>query len=556
MTRRTKATLANALGFVLLSGNILFGCEGTIEGNKGANNPQADLGALHDQGADLSSPSPVGDMSQRPDSGDGSPALDMAGEPDSGHEMGERLDMAMPADMAPPQPDMASPPKTPCTTRITYGSAWIKGNRQTDYDDAQGVVTWDGACHTDSSGNAYAQLSNGWKPYFSGKSSCIIALDQRGDCPTSQGACKTRISYGPRWLAAPNHPNRYDDVNGVVTWDGVCRAAGTNTYARISNTWEPHFSGSNSCEISLRHTGCGGLFVNPVLNQNCPDPGVIKDGSQYVMTCTHTGGSGIFPIYTSPDLVSWRRVGPILASKPGWANDRFWAPEIHKISANRYVAYYSASTKSDNKLSIGAATATKATGPFTDIGRPLVYDPRPGVIDAHYFQASDGRRFLTWKLDGNAIGQRTPIYMQELEADGVTRKGQVHTILTNDKSWEGALVEGQWIIERSGYFYLFYSGNGYASASYGIGVARSRNPTGPYTKADAPILRTNPSWDGPGHGAVLKGPSGDWVHVYHAWVKGKVGASPGRLVLIDRIQWVDGWPKMLAAPSKRSQPLP
>jgi beta-xylosidase len=293
-----------------------------------------------------------------------------------------------------------------------------------------------------------------------------------------------------------------------------------------------------------------------VIANDCPDPGVMRDGDTYYLTCTHTGGAGIFPIYSSTDLVSWTRVGSILPDRPAWANDRFWAPEIHKVDQNRYVAYFTASTRSDNRLSIGAAIATNPAGPYTDIGEPLIYDPTPGVIDAHYFRASDGRRFLTWKRDGNAVGQSTPILLREVASDGITLQGPTSTILTNDRAWEGAVVEGQWIVEHDGYFYLFYSGNGYASPSYGVGVARSTSATGPYTKAAAPILRTNAVWDGPGHGAVILGPSGDWVHVYHGWQKGRVGQSPGRQVLVDRVTWSQGWPQMLGAPSRRSQPVP
>lgn len=443
----------------------------------------------------------------------------------------------------------------PCSTRITYGSTWIRGERATLHDDVAGRITWDGTCRTDASGNGFAELSNGWTPFFQGRS-CIISLDYSGDCTNIPTTCETRVGYGPSWLAPPNHPNSFDDVLDVVTWDGTCRASGGNSFARLSNGWEPHFQGSNACDISLRHTECGGLFSNPVIANDCPDPGVMKDGDTYFLTCTHTGGAGIFPIYTSTDMVTWRRSGAILAQRPDWANDRFWAPEIHKVAENRYVAYYTASTRADNRLSIGAAVATAADGPYQDIGAPLIYDPTPGVIDAHYFQASDGRRFLTWKRDGNAVGQNTPILIQEVAADGLTRQGSVTTILTNDRAWEGAVVEGQWIVEHDGYFYLFYSGNGYASPSYGVGIARATSPTGPYTKAAEQILRTNGEWDGPGHGAVLRGPGGDWVHVYHSWQKGRVGQSPGRQVLLDRVDWTNGWPRMLGAPSKRSQPVP
>jgi beta-xylosidase len=103
---------------------------------------------------------------------------------------------------------------------------------------------------------------------------------------------------------------------------------------------------------------------------------------------------------------------------------------------------------------------------------------------------------------------------------------------------------------------LFYSGNGYASSSYGVGVAKASSPLGPFTKQGAPILSSKAGWAGPGHGAILKGPSGDWVHVYHAWVAGKVNQDPGRIVLVDRVEFGSEWPTMLGAPSSRSQPPP
>ncbi|MEZ4252240.1 MAG: family 43 glycosylhydrolase, partial [Polyangiales bacterium] len=144
----------------------------------------------------------------------------------------------------------------------------------------------------------------------------------------------------------------------------------------------------------------------------------------------------------------------------------------------------------------------------------------------------------------------------ELAEDGVTLRGSPQTILTNDRGWEGALVEGQWMVERDGFFYLFYSANGYASASYAVGVARATSPTGPFTKAGDPILVTNGAWGGPGHGSIVTGPRGETVHVYHAWQRDRIGMSPGRQVLVDRVTWRDGWPAMLGAPSRRSQPMP
>ncbi|MEZ4232448.1 MAG: glycoside hydrolase family 43 protein [Polyangiaceae bacterium] len=442
----------------------------------------------------------------------------------------------------------------PCTTRITYGSSWIHGSSHpNDYDVANGVVTWDGSCQTDGSGNAYATLSNGWKPYFQGKS-CVIALDYADSCSGVPTSCETRIGYGSAWLPGPNHPNSYDDVKGVVTWDGVCSNSGGNSSATLSNGWTPTYSGSSACDLAFRHTQCGGLFANPVVDVDCPDPGVMRDGDTYYMACTP---GPKYPMRSSKDLVHWQREGNVFtdATKPSWGTGSFWAPELHKVGSS-YVVYFSAKSSTSGTFAIGAASAASPTGPYTDIGKPLITEPSPGAIDAHYFRASTGKHYVLWKVDGNAVGQSTPIKIQELAADGLSVVGSAKTLISNTESWEGALVEGPWMIEHGGEFFLFYSANGYASSKYAIGVAKASSPTGPFTKRGSPILVSKGAWAGPGHGSVVKGPSGDWVHVYHAWVAGKIQQSPGRVVLVDRIQWQGGWPLMRGAPSSRSQPLP
>jgi len=446
----------------------------------------------------------------------------------------------------------------PCTTRVTYGSAWIHGpEHPADFDDAPGVITWDGICTADGA-NSYAILSNGWRPYFTGTSGCVLSLDRRGACEPAPGACATRVTYGDRWLSPPGHPAQHDDVAGVVTWDGECEAAGADSRTSLSNGWAPHFSGRGACAISLRYEQCGGLFANPVIARDCPDPGVARDGDRYVLTCTSGNAAAAFPLRTSLDLVHWTDAGHVFpaGSRPAWASGDFWAPELHRVG-DRWIAYYSAREAAGGRLVLGAATASSALGPYTDLGRPLVREPAPGVIDAHHFEAPDGRHYLLYKADGNAVGARTPIFIHELAGDGTTLVGGPVEILTNDRGWEGVLVEGPWLIHRDGTYYLFYSGNFFASTAYATGVARASSPLGPYEKASGPILTSNGSFAGPGHGSVLLGPSGDWVHVYHSWVAGRVDTSPGRLVLVDRVGWSsDGWPTMLAAPSARSQPMP
>lgn len=461
---------------------------------------------------------------------------------------------------APPRADASAPldggpPPAPCRTRITYGSSWIHpAGHPADDDDVAGRVTWDGVC-VDDGPSSYAVLSNGWRPYFSGAGACVIALDVRGDCEEPPPAeCTTRVTYGSTWLHGPGHPAQHDDVRGALSWDGVCRSGSGGAFAQLSNGWQPHFAGA--CSMSFRYEQCGGLFANPVIARDCPDPGVARDGARYVMSCTGGGGGNTYRIRTSTDLVRWTEAGWIFpaGTQPSWATGDYWAPELHRVGS-RWVAYFSARHR-DGSLAVGAATAPDALGPYTDLGHPLVHEAYPGVIDAHHYQAPDGAHYLLWKRDGNAVGQRTPMFIQRIAADGVTRMGSPTEILSNDRTWEGDLVEGPWMIDHGGFYYLFYSANAYASTRYAVGVARASSPLGPFTKAPAPILTSNAFWAGPGHGSVIEGPSGALVHVYHAWVAGRVGASPGREVLVDRITFADGWPRMLSAPSARSQPLP
>ncbi len=426
-------------------------------------------------------------------------------------------------------------------------------NHVADFDDVPGLLTWDGVCAPDANGNSSATLSNGWTPFFAGRSSCVIALDASPTCPGVTNDCATRVGYGASWQAAANHAAFSDDLAGVLTWEGTCRA-GSPSHAVLSNGWTPFFTGADSCDLSFRHTQCNSLFDNPVVAVSCPDPGVMKEGDEYFMACT--SGGPAYPIRSSTDLVHWTSRGTIFtgANHPAWATGDYWAPEIHKVG-NTFVAYFSA-RHTNGHFAVGAAHATNILGPYTDVGQPLVNDPNPGVIDAHEFEAASGAKYLLWKVDGNAVGASTPIKIQRLAADGLSLTGMPTTILSNTLAWEGNVVEGAWMIENGGFFYLFYSGNGYASTSYAIGVARSSSPTGPFTKAPAPILVSNSKWSGPGHGSVVLGPSGDWVHVYHAWVAGKINQAPGRQVLVDRIRWENGWPTMLGGPSSRSQPMP
>ena len=123
------------------------------------------------------------------------------------------------------------------------------------------------------------------------------------------------------------------------------------------------------------------------------------------------------------------------------------------------------------------------------------------------------------------------------------------------------LVEGAWITRRAGWYYLFYSGDNCcgAKADYAVMVARSRSATGPFQTLEQTkgiphsiILEKRGHWHAPGHNSVAHDDQGyDWL-VYHAVDLRRPRTKPTdevntrRVMLIDRIDWEAGWPRVRA----------
>ncbi|MBL0405320.1 family 43 glycosylhydrolase [Microvirga aerilata] len=134
-------------------------------------------------------------------------------------------------------------------------------------------------------------------------------------------------------------------------------------------------------------------------------------------------------------------------------------------------------------------------------------------------------------IRGILTALRTPVYAQEF--DPRTRKllGERRIVLENDQVWEAHLIEGIWVLEHAGLFYMFYAGNDFSTPEYGTGVAVAPSPLGPYRKMDRPLLRSSAEWVGPGHPSVAPGPDGaPWLFL-HAFFPGEAGYKKFRALL-------------------------
>jgi beta-xylosidase len=302
-----------------------------------------------------------------------------------------------------------------------------------------------------------------------------------------------------------------------------------------------------------------GMFTNPVYRSNFPDPGVIRvDGTYYAYGTN--GPHGNIPLLTSTDLVHWTGKGDALPSVGPWAQSGYtWAPEVMRTAAGRFVLYYTARSAATGRQCVGRAIAHQPAGPFVDeAAGPLVCQAdQGGSIDASPFTDTDGSAYLYWKNDGNAVGAPTHLYVQRLTPDGLGLTGEPVVLLTDDQPWHGHVIEAPQLVRRDGRYYLFYSANAYDSDAYAVGYARCETPLGPCHDApENPILRTNAAAHGPGHSYVIDGPDGRTWILYHAWPPGAVGSEdPGRLLWVDRLDWVDGRP-VVHGPEAKPQPTP
>jgi beta-xylosidase len=154
------------------------------------------------------------------------------------------------------------------------------------------------------------------------------------------------------------------------------------------------------------------------------------------------------------------------ATAPVWSQGDFWAPDLQLVDG-RFACYFSArkgtGSSSRGLLSLGVAFSSSITGPYTDIGQPLLADATnpQGTIDVHYHRVSaTGEQYLLWKANNQLSSLSARIMMQQLGANGSSVIGSAWTIATADQGWEEfGCVEAPWLLERNGSFYLFYSGS-------------------------------------------------------------------------------------------------
>ena len=336
--------------------------------------------------------------------------------------------------------------------------------------------------------------------------------------------------------------------------------------------------GADGAAPSARSAVKQGFYVNPILDEDFPDPAVIlaPDGYYYAYaTQTLREGHWInIDLARSKDLIHWEHLGDALPEKPSWAQTTqdFWAPSVI-FDGSTYFMYYSATPDAchhhERGHALAVATSKSPTGPFVDMGTPLLLGVGFEYIDPMaYDDPVTGKHLLYW---GSGF---QPIKVQELASD---RTSFAPDSSPTDLIWpngrKGAfprLVEASWMIRHDEFYYLFYSGDNCCGpdAHYGVMIARSNSATGPFETLEQAkgvphslMLFKSERWLAPGHNCIVTDKAGQVWMIYHAIdvnrprQRQEDEINSRRVLLIDKIEWKDGWPH-IGTPSEDPQRAP
>ncbi len=222
------------------------------------------------------------------------------------------------------------------------------------------------------------------------------------------------------------------------------------------------------------------------------DPAVLVDGDTVYLYVGHdTAPDEAYKIpeylcYSSQDLINWNYEGVVLKmSDVPWAdNNAAWAGQVAKYNDTYYFYYCSWCNTDAGKQSIGVAVSDSPTGPFVDIGEPLVKGSQTtdetsawNDIDPTVWIETDENgeehRYLGW---GNS-----KLYVCELNEDMISVKdrngdGQISFGTRNDivsQTCPSGFTEGPWFYRQKnedgqyyGPYYVFYASGWREKLSY------------------------------------------------------------------------------------------
>ncbi|MBQ5808259.1 MAG: family 43 glycosylhydrolase [Clostridia bacterium] len=282
---------------------------------------------------------------------------------------------------------------------------------------------------------------------------------------------------------------------------------------------------------------------------SCPE--IIKYNGAYY-NINMTGG---MKIKMSTDLITWKNVGTVFATKPSWikaeiGSDSIWAPGFYMVGGKLRI-YYCASSSGSRDSLIGLVDCNNPRGGYVDRGMVIrsyakgTAEETPyNCIDPNIFVDDDGQTYLIWGSYAEGI------YMRRIDEN--TGK----FIEGDNEMWKLADapdgMEAPYLVKRGDYYYLFVAmGNMSKNENYHWAVGRSESLFGPFVDKKGrsmlegytfALTEYKPGVQATAHAQPFLDDDGTWYMVSEMWMD---RSDPDKKIQlhISKMVWNDeGWP--------------
>ncbi len=276
-----------------------------------------------------------------------------------------------------------------------------------------------------------------------------------------------------------------------------------------------------------------GTYRNPVLDEDWPDPDVIRHGDEYLMVASSFNRAPGLPVLRSPDLVSWELAAHALPAVPPrehFALPRHgggvWAPSIRAHEGTLYIVW------PDPDHGLWVSTAPAAEGPWAE---PYLLLAGQGLIDPCPLWDADGRAYLVHGWAASRSGVKNRLTVLEVSPDLRTVLAPGRTVIDGADLPGYGTLEGPKLYRREGWYWIFAPAGGVATGWQA--VFRSRSVYGPYEERTV-LAQGSTGVNGPHQGAWVTDADGaDWF--VHFQDRGPYG----RVTHLQPMRWgSDGWP--------------
>ncbi len=297
-------------------------------------------------------------------------------------------------------------------------------------------------------------------------------------------------------------------VPAINSFSGSDKAEASETDVSVTSgssiVKEPLGEGEVEVAKSRYTNPIGGYDNNGKLTYG-GDPAAMVDGDTVYLYTGHdvaTGDSYVIDgwiCYSTKDLLNWKYEGEIMSSKDiSWANvaDSAWAAQTVKHNGKYYFYYctWDKTAKASSKInageqSIGVAVSDSPTGPFKDLGKPIVSGEVTDFgtessewndIDPTVWIEKDDKgeehRYLAWGNGNYYICELNDdmISVKDQNGDGkITGGTSTKTADVIQKTSVTSYTEAPWLYRRQdangnyyGQYYLFYASGWREGMSY------------------------------------------------------------------------------------------